>query len=64
MTKHTDFINLTNDELLTLTYTKDGVTSLELELAQRLEATMQEVDDLNLAEPSLDVLLSDMETSR
>lgn len=58
MTKHTDYINLTNDELLTLAYTKDDASHLEIELAQRLEASMQEVDDLNGEPTSLEEILS------
>lgn len=58
MTKHTDYINLTNDELLTLAYTKDDPSHLEIELAQRLETAMQEVDELNGESTSLEEILS------
>lgn len=54
MTQHTDHINLTNDELLNLTYIKENPTQLEIELAQRLEVLMQEVDDLTGEELSLE----------
>lgn len=58
MTKHTDYINLTNDELLTLVYTKEDPSQLEIELAQRLENALIEVDGLTSEGPSLDEIIA------
>lgn len=55
MTTHTDHTSLTNDELLTLAYTKDGATPLEIELSQRLEQALDEIDALLTSTASVEM---------
>lgn len=39
------FAHLTDDELLNETYCRGGLTELELELAQRLERALEQIQD-------------------
>lgn len=43
---YTKYSNLTDDELLVEACTTDGVSPLALELAQRLTAALEEIEDL------------------
>ena len=61
MTLHTSYINLTHDELLTSIYSKEDATPLEIELAQRLEALIDEVDCLSRESVSLEDILAQSE---
>ena len=44
---YTPYINYTDDELLRIVASKEDVTDLELELAQRLETAQLEVNRLS-----------------
>jgi hypothetical protein len=46
MMNYTDYTNLSTEELLTAALTHPDISDITLELALRLEATLDEVDDL------------------
>lgn len=56
---YTEYTKMTTEELLTVAFTSLNVDSLALELAQRLTAIQEEIDDLTCETVSLEDRLVD-----